>query len=404
MTLPLEGLQVLDFSRLLPGPFCSMMLGDMGADILRVEEPAQGSGRRAQQRQGAPERSFSHQEQVRRAAYDAAGRNKKSIILNLKEPLAREVVYRLAPRTDVVLEEFRPGVGRRLGVDYETLTRINPRIVYCSISLYGQNGPYRDLPGHDPCARAISGLLDAARYPNGTPIYINVPIIDMTAAFHAVIGILLALQARDRTGKGQWVDISMTDAALDFMYLSSRVYFRDGNMVDRYGWAGVAAGVWATRDGKFICTTNVEPHHWANFCRAVGREDLIPQQLAKGEKAQQIAQELRGLFQTRTREEWFRLAREVDTQIAPVLELEEVWDDPQIRAREMVLEMAHPLLGTVRQLGVSIKLSDTPGKVRSFAPLVGQHTQEVMLALGYTPEEIARLEEAGAIGRFKDEG
>jgi len=393
--LPLEGVTVIDLSRLLPGPFCSMMLGDMGAEIIKVEEPPRSEGRRAVA--GIPGRSFSREEMVRRAAYDAAGRNKKSIVVNLKTEEGRKIVYRLAERADVLLEEFRPGVVKRLGVDYETLSRINPGIVYCSISLYGQDGPYRDIPGHDPCARAVAGMLDACQDPDGYPIYTNIPIIDISTALHAVIGILLALRVKERTGRGQLVDISMTDSALDFMYLHSRVLFRDGRSIDKKGWAGVSAGVFPTKDGKFVCMTNVEPHHWANFCRAVGREDLIPHHLAKGEKAREILAQLRDIFRTRTREEWFRLAAEVDTQLAPVNEVEEAFEDPQVRHREMVVELDHPLLGKVKQLGISVKLSHTPGRIKSFAPLPGEHTREILRGLGYGEEEIERFYSEGVV-------
>lgn len=392
--LPLEGIKVVDLSRLLPGPFCSMILGDMGAEIIKVEEPPRGQGRRTV---SLSMKEISEEEKVRRAAYEASGRNKKSIVVDLKTEKGREIVYRLTAKADVFLEEFRPGVVERLKVDYETLSRINPGIIYCSISLYGQDGPYRDIPGHDPCARAVAGMLDACQDRDGRPIFSNVPVVDISTALHAVIGILLALRVKEKTGQGQHVDISMTDSALDFMYLHSRAFFRDGRSIDKKGATRASSGVFPTKDGKYICMTNLEFHHWVNFCRAIGREDLIPYHTAKGERAEEIAAQLAKVFMTRTREEWFRLAAEVDTQLAPVNEVEEAFEDPQVRHREMVVELDHPLLGKVRQLGISIKLRRTPGRIRSFAPLSGQHTREILDELGYSAAEVEELYREGVV-------
>lgn len=397
MTLPLEGTKVLDVSRLLPGPFCSMMLGDMGAEVIKVNELPSGEGRRAQQSQGVPQLPTpTHEEMVLRTAYSATHRNKRSIMLNLKSREGQEVLHRLAASSDIFLEEFRPGVSKRLGADYETLSRINPRLIYCSISLYGQDGPYARVPGHDPIARAVAGMLDAGRYPDGRPIMIAVPFVDVSAALHGTIGILFALQAREKTGRGQHVDISMTDSALDFMVGSLQRVLQESRVTEAPRPRAVNSGAWKTKDDKWVCTTNVESHHWANLCRAVGREDLIPYQWAEGEKAEEIHTTLKEVFESKTREEWFRLSQEVDTQIAPVLEMAEVAQDPQILHRQMVLELDHPSLGKVKQLGISVKLSDTPGQVRRFAPLPGEHTREILESIGYSPKDIQELEGKGA--------
>jgi crotonobetainyl-CoA:carnitine CoA-transferase CaiB-like acyl-CoA transferase len=219
---------------------------------------------------------------------------------------------------------------------------------------------------------------------------------DVATGLHAIIGILLALRARDLTGKGQYIDISMTDSALDFLCMAASIYF-SGRNPPRITTPNPSSGIWQTKDGKFICTTNVEPHHWANFCRAIGREDLIPYQYDK-ERRDKLYNEVREIFLTKTRDEWLHISREkFETQVAPVLEIDEVFNDPQVLHRRMVLELEHPEVGKVRQLGFSIKLSETPAQFRSFAPLPGQHTLEILSQLGYTEDEIKHLAEIGAI-------
>ena len=401
MTPALDGVKVLDFSRLLPGPFASWLLADFGADVLRVEEPGFGSrlsGRRAEQARGAVVRgvlSRDHPSQVR--PWDTVGRNKRSICLNLKHPKGQEIARELARQADVLIEEFRPGVARRLGIDYETVSQLNPGIIYCSITLYGQNGPYKDHPGHDPCALGVTGVLSMCGDLEQNPRLLGLPIDDVATGLHAVIGILLALHARHLTGHGQHVDISMTDAALDFQCTMSQHLFR-GRTVPRLDRPNPSAGVWRCRDGKWLVTTNVEPHHWANFCRSIGREDLIPHQYDK-ERREELHRQMQELFLTRTRQEWLDLFwnGELESQAAPVHRIEEVFDDPQIRARDLVWELDHPELGRVRQQGPSIKLSHTPARFRRFAPLPGEHTDEVLASLGYPAEEIDALRREGAV-------
>lgn len=399
MTLPLEGIRVLDLSRLLPGPFCSWILADFGAEVVRVEEPVDMKGRRAELSQGVTRRTlFTTDEPAQVRPYDCLSRNKKSLILNLKNEKARTIVYQLAQQMDIFLEEFRPGVVKRLGVGYETIKKINPRIIYCSISLYGQDGPYHHLPGHDPCALSIAGAIGLSTAEGEKPKPFGVPVADVLTGLHAIVSILLALRARDITGEGQFIDISMTDSALDLLCLASQPYFRKG-VIAKINRKNASSGVWETKDGKFISTTNMEAHHWANFCRIIGREDFIPYQYNR-EKREGMHQEIEKIFLTRERDEWLELLQsEPETQAAPVhRDLSEVFSDLQVLHRQMMLELNHPVLGMVKQLGMSIKLSETPGQIRHLAPLPGEHTDQILTQLGYTEKEINELRKEGVLG------
>ena len=267
MTLALEGIKVLDLSRTIPGPYCTMMLADMGADVIKIEDPGYSMGMLP--------------DQEKHAAYDYLSRNKKSIALNLKSEAAKEIFHKMVLDADVIMEAFRPGVTERLGVDYESLSNVNPRIIYCSLTGFGQDGPYRDLPGHDPNYTSIAGAVALTGDEQGNPVIIRAAMGDIGSALHCVIGILAALMARHNTGKGQYIDISMTDSVLPFLTVSLLRYFRDG-FIPKRGWPSLSINLWKTKDDKYITTGTVEPYFWERFCRALGREDLIPHQRAKG--------------------------------------------------------------------------------------------------------------------------
>ena len=400
MALALTGVRVLDLSRMAPGPFCSWLLADFGAEVIRVEEPRsiKGADRRAEQAQGAAARPMKEAAVIR--PFDTVSRNKKSIMLNLKDEAGRRIVQQLAAAADVFIEEFRPGVAGRLGIGYEDIRRINPRVIYCSVSLYGQSGPYSGYPGHDPCALGVAGLLGLSAPEDGDPVLFGAPVDDVMAGLHATIGVLVALQARHLTGEGQHVDISMTDSALSFHALNAGAHFTSGR-VPRMNRKNPTFGVWRSKDAKYVVTTNAEAHHWANFCRVIGREDLIPRQFDV-EHRREVHEILRETFLTKTRDEWLSILHQpgLETQVAPVYEnLGEVFADPQVRHRDMLLELDHPQAGKVKHLGFPIKLSGTPAAVRSFAPLPGQHTGEVLGELGYDAAAIADLEAGGVIGR-----
>ncbi len=401
--MPLEGIHVLDLSRLAPGPFCTMLLGDLGADVLLVEAPPEALPGGVRPRQvDDPEAAVRTGMQAdRAAAYNALGRNKRSIVLNLRHDEARRIFYRLAETADVVLEGFRPGVVKRLGVDYETISGVNPRIVYCSLSGYGQDGPYAGMVGHDINYISIAGALGMIGWPDGPPaIPLNI-IADFAAGgLHAAYAILAALLARDKTGRGQYVDIAMSDGVIYLLALFVTQYLSTGE-VPRRGGTPLNGGVpfynvYQTKDSRWISVGSLEPHFFANLCRAMGREDFIPLQNDAARRGEVFAY-FREQFATKTRDEWFQILRETDICAAPVYGLDEALADPHNRHRGMVMEIEHPTLGKVRQVGIGTKLSDTPGAVRSLAPRPGQHTEQVLAELGYDGGRITALKEAGTI-------
>lgn len=393
--MPLEGLKVLDLSRLAPGPFCSMLLGDLGADVVVVEPPPSA---RPAMALGALARSGDEE---RAAAYNVMGRNKRSIILNLRDEAARRIFYRMAETADVVLEGFRPGVVQRLGVDYDTIARINPRIVYCSLSGYGQTGPYRDLVGHDINYISIGGALGMIGWPGQPPaIPMNLLADFAGGGLHAAFAILAALIARERTGRGQYVDVAMSDGVLYLLASLVGGYFGTGSVPTPGGTVLNGAvphyNVYQCKDGGWISLGSLETHFFANLCKVMGREDFIPHQYDSA-KRQEIFDHFRQQFLTKTRDEWFEILKQTDICAAPVYALDEALSDPHNLSRGMVQELDHPTLGKVKTVGIGPKFSDTPARLRSTAPVPGQHTDELLREVGYTDAEIASLRERGAV-------
>jgi crotonobetainyl-CoA:carnitine CoA-transferase CaiB-like acyl-CoA transferase len=357
-----------------------MLLADMGANVIKVEQPG-----------------YHSEVMSRRPVVD---RHKRSITLNLKTKEAQGVFYRLAEKSDVVVEQFRPGVTQRLGIDYETLKAKNPRIIYCSVTGFGQDGPYRNLPGHDPNYLATAGVL-ASPVRDGRCSSRN-PISDLVG--HACgIGILCALWIRQKTGTGQQIDISLTDAMVSWLGVTrGDAFFRTGSPF-RLGQR--PSHVYQTKEGKHICIAPIERHFWERLCRVLGVEEFIPyhreiliDEPRSPEKREEILSRLSEIFLTRTREEWVRLLQQEDIPISPVNDMEEAFQDPHILYRRMVEELEDPDLGKVRQVGVAIKLSKTPGRVEGVAPLPGEHTEQILKELNYRADEIERLREKGALG------
>lgn len=391
----LEGIRVLDLSRLLPGGFCSLLLADFGAEVLKVEDTGLGDYIR-----WSPPFYEGAEDSAKSALYLALNRGKRSIRLNLKEERGRELLVELVREYDVLLESFRPGVLDRLGVGYERLRQENPRLVYCAITGYGQDGPYRDRAGHDMNYLGLVGLLGLTGERDGPPVQSAGQIADIGGgALMAAFGILAALRERDRSGEGQLVDVSMAHGALSWLAMVAGRYFADG-VPPRRGGLELAGGLicyrpYACRDG-WVTLGALEPKFWQAWCRGVGREDLIEKQFeAPGSEAHA---EVERIFLERTREEWQRFASEHDCCLEPVLELEEALDSELVRAREMVVELEQPgVEGGVRQLGVPVKLGRTPGGPAGPAPVLGADTHAVLSSLGYSAEEIAELERAGAV-------
>ena len=323
-------------------------------------------------------------------------RNKNSITLNLRSEDARQVFYQLSEKADVILESYRPGVTKRLGIDYETIKKTNPRIIYCSLSGYGQDGPYNQLPSFDIVFMAIGGLLALVGSPNEPPIVTGLYLSDTAAGLLTTIGILTALVARERTGKGQYLDISMLDGAFSWLALTYGSQYPDQEPPVPMG-SSPGYNVYQTKDGKYIALGIGRRQSWESLCKALDREDFVNHQWVMGEKSEEILSFLKRTFKTKSREEWFSQLRALDIEIGPVNTPFEAFSDPQILHRQMALEVNHPVKGKMKQVGIPIKFSETPGEMREAAPLIGQDTQETLKGLGYTQERIEQLRKAQAI-------
>jgi alpha-methylacyl-CoA racemase len=402
MSLPLEGIKVLDLSRLLPGGFCSLLLADFGADVLKVEDTGMGDYIRL-----SPPYIDGAEDSAKSALFLSLNRNKRSIRLDLKSEGGREALLRLVREYDVVLESFRPGVLDRLGVGYERMREENPGIVYCAISGYGQTGPRRDAAGHDMNYLGLVGLLGLTGERGGEPVQAAGQIADLGGgALMAAFGIMAALRERDGgpdkpgSGEGQLVDVSMADGALSWLAMVAGAYFADGNRPQR-GELLLAGSVICYRpyecaDG-WVSLGALEPKFWQAWCRGVEREDLIEKQFERpGSEAHEQVQEI---FKARPRADWEAFAREHDCCLEPVLELDEALSSELVREREMVVEIDQPgAERPVRQLGIPVKLGRTPGEpARLPGPALGEHTEEVLRAAGYSEAEVAELLRTGAV-------
>jgi alpha-methylacyl-CoA racemase len=397
VTGALAGVRVLDLSRLLPGGFCSLLLADLGADVIKVEDTKMGDyvrwsppyyGDESQQRLG-----------TRSAPYLALNRGKRSIRVDLKSEGGREAFLRLARDADVVLESFRPGVLDRLGVGHESLRAENPRVVVCSVTGYGQDGPSTARAGHDTNYLALNGLLGLTGPAEGPPVQSAGQIADLGGgALMATFGILAALLERERSGEGQLVDVSMTDGSLSWLAMAAAQFLCDGRLPGR-GREVLNGGVacylpYECADGWVSCGA-LEPKFWQAFCHGVGREDLIGEQFAPPGSEGHLA--VAEVFRGRTRDEWAAFNDRHDCCLEPILDLDEALESELVRAREMVVEVEQPELGPVRLLGHPVKLSRTPADPSRPAPALGQHTAEVLREAGLGDAEVAALLESGAV-------
>ncbi len=394
--LPLEDLRVLDLSRLLPGGFCSLLLADFGADVIKVEDTGIGDYVR-----WAPPYYEGADQTASGALFLALNRGKRSIRIDLKTDQGKEVLLALARDADVLLESFRPGVLARLGVGYERLREQNPRLVYCAITGYGQDGPNRDRSGHDMNYLGLNGMLGLTGEADGPPVQAAGQIADIGGgALTAAIGIFVALRERERSGEGQLVDCSMFDGALSWLAMVAAEAFGSGRPARR-GELTLAGAVTCYRpyrcaDG-YVTLGALEPKFWSAFCRGVGREDLVDHAFdPPGSETHRAVSEI---FAHRTREQWRAFASEHDCCLEPVLGLDEALSSELVAAREMIVELAQPGADRpVKLLGVPVKLTRTPGDpTRAPAPALGEHTDEVLAEAGFTAEQIAGLHAAGAV-------
>lgn len=367
------------------------MLADFGAEVIKVEEPQRGD----------PARHVPPLIGSESAYFLNVNRNKKSITLNLRSDRGREVFYRLVKSADVVVENFRPEVKKHLRIEYDEVKNVNPRIIYCSITGYGQAGPYSNLPGHDINYISIAGVLSLIKDRSGSPVVPGVQIADIGACMMATIAILLALIARERTGEGQYIDISMTDVAMSYLTVPASFYFATGRAprIEELILSGYypCYAVYKARDGRYLSVGCLERRFWESLCKALKAEGLIPYQWATGEERERAVSILKELFEAKDRDELFKELSELDVCVAPVYTIDETLNDPHVLARGMVEEIDHPALGKIKVLGIPIKLSRTPGAVAKPAPSLGEHTEEILRSLGYSDEDIKELKASGAI-------
>ena len=393
----LDGVKILELARVPPAELPGMLLADVGADVLKIETPE-------------PDRPQG-EEWVRRTIHTFTNRNKRSMTLNMKSPEGQALFRKLAATADVIVEGFRPGVMKRLGADYEAIAKLNPRVVYCSLSGFCQDGPYARYPAHDMNYLSLAGVLGLIGEADRKPaIPLNLVADYAGASMHGALGIVLALFARERTGRGQHVDVAYLDTSVSLLAATPnmRFFFSDG-LAPRRG-EGFLGGsypyyaIYETRDGKLLTIGCTEPWLWNNFCRAIGRPDLerfarTADQFVRAANAEEDAarREIEAIIKTRDRDEWYELLVRADVCVGKVYDVEEMVRDPQLNHRQMIVDVQHPTQGRVRQVGIAIKLSDTPGTIRSAAPMPNEHTEAVLGELGLPAAEIARLRAKGII-------
>lgn len=392
MAGPLSSLKVLDFSALLPGPFGTMILADLGADVLRVESPTR------------PDmvRMLPPMEEGISAVHGYLNRSKRSVGVDLKKPEGVEVIKRLVKDYDIIVEQFRPGVMDKLGVGYETLKEINPGLIYCSITGYGQDGPYRNRAGHDLNYLAIAGMTSYNGRKSTGPAPMAFQVADVAGgSCHAVMGILAAVVHRNATGEGQHVDISMTDAAFSMHALTAPSALIEGNdpgLETTQLNGGSFYDCYETKDGRYFSVGGLEPQFFMQFCNAIGKPELAGKGLAMEPSiVAETKREIGEAMKQKTFEEWEQIFAEIDSCTEPVLTFSEACEHPQLKARNMIVEVTTPGGQKQRQVASPFKFSATPPEYRFSGSQLGTHTDEVLRENGFSDEEIESLKKARAV-------
>jgi crotonobetainyl-CoA:carnitine CoA-transferase CaiB-like acyl-CoA transferase len=389
----LDGLRVLDVTQVMAGPFCAMQLADLGADVIKVEPPGGDSTRQMPGRVGADS-----------PAFNAVNRGKRSIVINLKAGQGRSVLERLARASDILIENYRPGVMDALGLGYDALHRLNPRLIYASISGYGQTGPKRGHGGFDLIAQGVSGIMSITGQPGGAPMKAGIPITDLGAGLFALVGILAALEYRHRSGVGQHVDTSLLDAGVALSVWEATEFFSGAGVPQPLGSAHRMTAPYqaiSCADG-YITLGAANDRTFRRLCELLERNDWLESPLfgdnaSRVKNREALAAQIESITREHPRSHWLALFETNDIPSGPINDYEQVFADPQVRSRDLVGEIEHPALGRMKTLGSAIKLSDTPPVVARRAPRLGEHSTEILAEAGFGDAEIAALRDAAVV-------
>ncbi len=393
MAAPLEGIVVLDFTRLLPGPFCTQLLANLGADVIKIEDPKLGDYMRS----------------VPPIVHDVSypfvmvNRGKRSLAVDLKAPEGQEILRKLVGRADILVEQFRPGVMARLGADYDALAMLNPKLIYCSFSGFGQNGPYKDLPGHDINFEALAGILSVSRNRDERPTIPSVPVADLAGGFNAALAILVSLRTRDRTGRGEFIDVAIYDTAVTLLVLGLARFFATGE--EPVAGETLITGtfpfysLYETKDGGWLSVAAVEPKFWERMCDLIGAPELSGKQFVEAADRGAVAETLAARFRERTLAEWESMFFAEALPIAGVRRMTEVVTDPQVKARGLLPAVDVPGVGKLQVISHPAKHTATQIRNPARVPTKGQDTEAILRSLGYSSRQIGAFTKKNVIAK-----